>query len=115
MTTKFPAHLYVSFLRFQIENGTNAVFIAVIVMEQLYFEPITSGGLLTMPKILQNLTDLHISQLNNDENSNYTNWNYTKHTFHIVDELLRQEISWKVLLHLLFTPKKVTPKSLLRA
>ena len=52
-----------------------------------------------MPKILQNLTDLHITQLNNDENSNYTNWNYTKHTFHIVDELLRQEISWREMPH----------------
>lgn len=66
------------------------------VMTQLYLDPITSGGLLKMPKIIQDLTDLHKEQLKEDEIET-SNSNYTKHTFHIIDELLRQEISWKEL------------------
>ena len=63
---------------------------------QLYLDPITSGGLLKMPKIIQDLTDLHKSQLVEDQIET-SNSNYTKHTLHIIDELLRQEISWKEL------------------
>ena len=88
--------LHFSALLFQIANGTDAVMIAMDVVMQLYYDPITSGGLLKMPKIIQDLTDLHKSQLM-DNQIETSNSNYTKHTFHIIDELLRQEISWKEL------------------
>ena len=63
---------------------------------QLYLDPITSGGLLKMPNIIQDLTALHKSQLVEGQIET-SNSNYTKHTFHIIDELLKQEISWKEL------------------
>ena len=66
------------------------------VIKQLYLDPVTSGGLLKMPKIIQDLTDLHKSQLVEDQIET-SNSNYTKHTLHIIDELLRQDISWKEL------------------
>ena len=66
------------------------------VVMQLYLDPITSGGLIKMPTLIRDLTSLHKEQLDGDEIET-SNLNFTKHTFHIIDELLRQDISWKEL------------------